>query len=155
MEAINTMTYILNQIFTIAMEWATPLEAYTGKTLSATYLYVIGSTCWVHVLTKFGIKLEAESNRYSLDASLYLSPTDYDLTGRKIVFSREVDFDEWPHSIDRISETIETNISNKPAKGGTNMRDGIRRCQSAPGPGIMFPLVHNKNHLKTKERFSF
>ena len=49
METINTMTYILNQIFIIAMEWVTPLEAYSGKTLWATYLYVVGSTCWVHV----------------------------------------------------------------------------------------------------------
>src|ERR1044072_1093146 len=94
-EAVMTATYILNRCPTQRLKSQVPEAVWSGKRPSVTHLRVFGSKCFVHVPEQRRRKLDDRSQTMIL---IVYSPTGayklYDPCTRKVVFSRDVIFDE-------------------------------------------------------------
>lgn len=95
-EAVYTAVYLLNRCPTKAVLDKTPIEAWSGRKPSAKHLKVFGSICYVHIPTVKRHKLEEKTEKgiflgYSTESKGYRI---YNLKTKKIVISRDVEFDE-------------------------------------------------------------
>ncbi|KAL0423820.1 UNVERIFIED_CONTAM: Retrovirus-related Pol polyprotein from transposon TNT 1-94 [Sesamum radiatum] len=83
---------------TKAVQNMTPIEAWSGKKPSAKHLRVFGSICYVHIPTEKRHKLEEKTEKgiflgYSTQSKGYRI---YNLKTKKLIISRDVEFDEEP-----------------------------------------------------------
>ncbi|KAK4406314.1 Retrovirus-related Pol polyprotein from transposon TNT 1-94 [Sesamum angolense] len=95
-EAVYTAVYLLNRCPTKAVQNMTPIEAWSGKKPSAKHLRVFGSICYVHIPTEKRHKLEEKTEKgiflgYSTQSKGYRI---YNLKTKKLIISRDVEFDE-------------------------------------------------------------
>ncbi|CAL9006850.1 unnamed protein product [Prunus brigantina] len=95
-EAINTAVYLLNRCPTKALNKVTPFEAYTGRKPGIAHLKIFGSPC--HVLIPLALRHKLEENSHKCIFVCYgLCEKGYrlfDPSNRKIILSRDVQFDE-------------------------------------------------------------
>ncbi|CAL9017123.1 unnamed protein product [Prunus brigantina] len=95
-EAVNTAVYLLNRSPTKALNKITPFEAYTGRKPGIAHLKIFGSPCHVLIPSALRHKLEENSHKcifvgYGLCEKGYRL---FDPSTRKIILSRDVQFDE-------------------------------------------------------------
>ena len=95
-EAVYTAVYLLNRCPTKAVQNKTPIEAWSGRKPSAKHLRVFGSICYVHIPAVKRHKLEEKTEKgiflgYSTESKGYRI---YNLKTKKLVVSRDVEFDE-------------------------------------------------------------
>ncbi|CAL2244935.1 unnamed protein product [Prunus armeniaca] len=95
-EAVNTAVYLLNRCPTKALNKITPFEAYTGRKPGIAHLKIFGSPCHVLIPSALRHKLEENSHKcifvgYGLCEKGYRL---FDPSTRKIILSRDVQFDE-------------------------------------------------------------
>ncbi|CAL2252446.1 unnamed protein product [Prunus armeniaca] len=95
-EAVNTAVYLLNRCLTKALNKITPFEAYTGRKPGIAHLKIFGSPCHVLIPSALRHKLEENSHKcifvgYGLCEKGYRL---FDPSTRKIILSRDVQFDE-------------------------------------------------------------
>ena len=95
-EAISTAVYLRNRSPTAALENMTPYEALMGEKPNVAHLRVFGSTCYAHVPKDERKKLDSKSRK-----CLFLGYGDcvkgyrvFDITRSRVIFSRDVLFDE-------------------------------------------------------------
>lgn len=101
-EAVNTAVYVLNRCSTRALNNKTPDEAYYGTKPSVSHLRKFGCECFVHIPSERRKKLDDKSKKciflgYSEESKAYRL---YDVEDKKIVTSRDVVFNERPHSVE-------------------------------------------------------
>ena len=95
-EAFRTSVYLLNRLFTKAVQGKTPIEAWSGRKPTAKHLRVFGSICYAHIPPQKRSKLDAKAERgiflgYDSQAKGYRI---FNLSTEKIMISRDVEFDE-------------------------------------------------------------
>ncbi|CAL2258380.1 unnamed protein product [Prunus armeniaca] len=95
-EAVNTTIYLLKRCPTKALNKITPFEAYTGRKPGIAHLKIFGSPCHVLISSALRHKLEENSHKcifvgYGLCEKGYRL---FDPSTRKIILSRDVQFDE-------------------------------------------------------------
>ena len=95
-EAVYTAVYLLNRCPTKAVENKTPIEAWSGQKPSAKHLRVFGCMCYVHIPAAKRSKLDEKSEKgiflgYSSQSKGYRV---YNLQTKKLIISRDVEFDE-------------------------------------------------------------
>ncbi|CAB4298917.1 unnamed protein product [Prunus armeniaca] len=95
-EAVNTAVYLLNRCPTKALNKITPFEAYTGRKPGIAHLKIFGSPCHVLIPSALRHKFEENSHKcifvgYGLCEKGYRL---FDPNTRKIILSRDVQFDE-------------------------------------------------------------
>ncbi|KAK4401017.1 Retrovirus-related Pol polyprotein from transposon TNT 1-94 [Sesamum angolense] len=141
-EAVYTAVYLLNRCPTKAVQNMTPIEAWSGKKLSAKRLRVFGSICYVHIPTEKRHKLEEKTEKgiflgYSTQSKGYRI---YNLKTKKLIISRDVEFDEdamwnWDEEkVERQSVMIPKETPpQQQQEEGTDQAEMERRSQQAPG----------------------
>ncbi|KAK4408464.1 Retrovirus-related Pol polyprotein from transposon TNT 1-94 [Sesamum angolense] len=92
----STLQSIYSTGPTKAVQNMTPIEAWSGKKPSAKHLRVFGSICYVHIPTEKRHKLEENTEKgiflgYSTQSKGYRI---YNLKTKKLIISRDVEFDE-------------------------------------------------------------
>ena len=98
-EAVHTSVYILNRLATKAVQGMTPLEAWTGLKPSVKHIKVFGSICYTHVADVKRTKLDEKAQLgifigYAVSSKGYRV---YNVQTKKILVSRDVQFDEGAH----------------------------------------------------------
>ncbi|GAU33542.1 hypothetical protein TSUD_143350 [Trifolium subterraneum] len=152
-EAVNTSVYLLNLLPTKVLKGKTPFEAWYERKPSVEHLRIFGCVCYLHVPNVKRDKLETKSVvgiflGYSSNSKGYRI---YNLETKKILVSRDVQFDEfskwnWEKSQtegsskvmstedsleDQNSEDEGENYDNFPTRGTRTLDDIYARCNIA------------------------
>ncbi|GKD48884.1 retrovirus-related pol polyprotein from transposon TNT 1-94 [Tanacetum coccineum] len=104
-EAVDCAVYLLNRCPSKSLDNKTPQEAWNGMKPIVSYLRIFGSIVYVHVPSQRRSKLDDRSKKhvfvgYDKQSKGYML---YNPVTRKVVVSRDVDFDEegsWDWSIE-------------------------------------------------------
>ena len=104
-EALNTATYLWNRCPTHALEGITPVEMLTGNKPKVGHLKVFGCATYCHVPSDERHKLDSKSRKciflgYSENQKGYQL---YDVERKRIVNSRDVDFNETAYGFEKVN----------------------------------------------------
>lgn len=161
-EAVNTSVYVLNRVFTTAVEGKTPIEAWTGFKPSVNHFKVFGCICYYHIHGSRRSKLDEKASLgifvgYASESKGYRI---YSLAENKIILNRDVIFDEnsyWDWDLEEVckvgynvpqplvSTTVFEGTTDSPILKTKSVADIYENCNLISEPSSYFDAAVSKN----------